>query len=173
MKNLPLISRVFGSLSLISLAIWIGAYTSRLFYVYNLFEGPELELKYFVNSQNIAGIISSLPPIIITHLIAFCTLILFTTLFLLFSKISLKKNGWLFVILISMVITIPFEFYLMLIDYKIVNFILSNTFKNDVIIELLRKRIKILSGFPIIILLTYISYFYFIIFQPLTKNTDN
>ena len=58
----------------------------------------------------------------------------------------------------------------MLIDYKIITLLNSNTFDSNLVIQLLRDRIKDLSSFSLVAIFTYVSFFFFIVFQPLTKN---
>ena len=99
-------------------------------------------------------------------------MIISTILFYLTNNLRLRFNGWLFIILIAVLITLPFEIYLMLIDYKVIITLLNSSFDSAQIILLLRDRIKDLSSFPIVVLLTYLSFYYFIIFQPLTKPIE-
>lgn len=171
MKNISAISKTFAVLSLIAGSIWIGSYLTRLFAVYQLFEGPDLIIKSYINDNNINGILFSLLPIFVVHFVAFIIMIISTFLFFLTSKLNLRYNGWLFIIVVAVIITLPFELYLMLIDYKIIIAINNGSFDGINIISLLKDRIKDLSSFSIVALLTYISFFYFIVFQPLTKNT--
>ena len=170
MKNISTISKVFAVLSLIAAAIWVGSYLSRLFLVYQLFEGPDLILKSYITNENVNGILFSILPSFVVHFIAFIVLFLSTTIFYLTSKINLRYNGWLFIILIAIIITTPFEIYLMLIDYKVIMMLYSNSFDSNTVINLLRDRIKDLSSYSIVVILTYLSFYYFIIFQPLTKK---
>jgi len=170
MKNISTISKVFAVLSLIAAAIWVGSYLSRLFLVYQLFEGPDLILKSYITSENINGILFSILPSFVVHFIAFIVMFLSTTIFYLTSKINLRYNGWLFIILIAIIITIPFEIYLMLIDYKIIMMLNNGSFDSNTVISLLRDRIKDLSSYSIVAILTYLSFYYFIVFQPLTKK---
>ena len=170
MKNSSTISRIFAVLSLISGAIWVGSYLSRLFLVYQLFEGPDLVLKGYINTENINGILFSLLPTILIHFISFILMLFMTIIFFLFSKINLRYNGWLFIILIAILITAPFEIYLMLIDYKVISILNSGSLDSYIIIDLLRDRIKNLSSYSVVAILTYFSFFYFIVFQPLTKK---
>jgi hypothetical protein len=170
MKNISILSKIFAVLALISAAVWIGSYISRLFLVYQLFEGPDLILRSYINSENINGILYSMFPSFIVHFAAFIIMFTATILFYLTSKIKLKFNGWLFIILIAFLITTPFEIYLMLIDYKVIMMLYSNSFDSNTVINLLRDRIKDLSSYSIVAILTYISFYYFIVFQPLTKK---
>jgi hypothetical protein len=170
MKNTSTFSKIFAVLSLISAAIWVGSYLSRLFLVYQLFEGPDLIVKDFINNNNVTGILFSILPSIVVHFVSFIVMLISTVIFYLTSKISLRFNGWLFIILIAILITAPFEIYLMSIDYKVIMMINSGSFDSNTIIILLRDRIKDLSSYSIVAILTYLSFYYFIVFKPLTKK---
>jgi len=170
MKNISTISRIFAVLSLISVAIWVGSYLSRLFLVYQLFEGQDLVLKSYITNENINEILISIMPSFVVHFATFIVMFITTIIFYVSSKISLRFNGWLFIILIAILITTPFEIYLMLIDYKVIMMINSGSFDSNTVISLLRDRIKDLSSFSIVAILTYLSFYYFIVFQPLTKK---
>jgi uncharacterized membrane protein len=172
MKNISTLSKYFAFLTLASGSIWMGSYISRLFSVYKLFVGPDLTLPNYINSQNVEGILLSLLPIIITPFVSFIIMIFSFLLFIVISKIKLKDNGWLFIILVAVLITLPFEIYLMTIDYRIITQLMSTSIDSNQIINLLKERISLLSSFPIVIILTYFSFFFFIVFQPLTKSIN-
>lgn len=173
MKNISITSKIFAFLTLTASAIWIGSYITRLFEVYQLFEGAELTLRQYITNENISGILFSLRPIILTPFISFIIMIIAFILFIIISKVNLKQNGWLFIILIAVLITLPFEAYLMTIDYKIISILQNSTFDPNQVLILLKNRITIFSGFPLIIILTYISFYYFIVFKPLTKIIED
>lgn len=170
MKNISILSKIFAVLALISAAIWVGSYLSRLFLVYQLFEGPDLILRSHINNENINGILFSIYPSFVVHFAAFIIMFITTVLFYLTSKINLRFNGWLFIVLLAIIITSPFEIYLMLIDYQVIMMLYSNSFDSNTVINLLRNRIKDLSSYSIVAILTYLSFYYFIVFQPLTKK---
>lgn len=170
MKNISTVSKIFAAISLMASSIWIGSYLTRLFLVYQFFEGPDLILKPFINDANIEGILFSILPAMVVHFISFIVMVVFLVLFFLTSRLSLRYNGWLFIILTAVLITLPFEIYLMLIDFKVILALKSMSFDSAQIITMLRNRIKDLSSFSIVAVLTYLSFFYFIVFQPLTKK---
>jgi hypothetical protein len=58
----------------------------------------------------------------------------------------------------------------MIIDYKVIMMLYSSSFDSNTVINLLRDRIKDLSSYSIVAILTYLSFYYFIVFQPLTKK---
>jgi len=140
--------------------------------VYQLFEGQDLVLKNYITNENINGILFSIFPLFVVHFTAFIVMFISTIIFYLSSKINLRFNGWLFIILIAILITTPFEIYLMLIDYKVIMMLNSGSFDSNTVISLLRDRIKDLSSFSIVAILTYLSFYYFIVFQPLSKKND-
>ena len=173
MEKIKTFSKILAFISLSALAIWIGSYLTRLFLVYQLFDGPDLNLQDFITEQNISGILTSILPAILTHFLAYIVMFLMFLIFITTSKISLKENGWLFIILVIVLVMAPFEIYLMTIDYKIITDLMRQNFDSNLIISMLRERIKVLSSYPIVAILSHISIFYFIIFQPLTKSDKN
>jgi hypothetical protein len=170
MKNISTISKIFAVLSLISGAIWVGAYLSRLFLIYQLFEGPDLVLKSYINNENVNGILLSILPSFVVHFVVYIIMLITIIIFYVTSKISLRFNGWLFIILIAILTMMPFEIYLMMIDYKIIMMLNNGSFDSNTVINLLRDRINDLSSYSIVAILTYLSFYYFIVFQPLTKK---
>jgi hypothetical protein len=170
MKTIPTIAKFFAFIAFSTGSIWLGSYLVRLLSVYQFFEGQDLALKSYYSSRNLDGILISFLPIILTPFISFVVTIMAFILFIITSKINLRENGWLFIILIAVLITLPFELYLMTIDYKTIIQLMSSQINSNQIISLFRERIKVLSSFPIVIVLTYFSFFYFIIFKPLTKS---
>jgi hypothetical protein len=170
MKSNSTLSKIFAVLSLMAASIWVGSYLSRLFVVYNLFEGQDLVLQKYITNENINGILLSLLPSILVHFIAFIVMILSALLFYFTNKVNLRFNGWLFIILIAVTITVPFEIYLMTIDYRIITMLNGTSFNSATVIELLKDRIQNLSSYPIVAILTYLSFYYFIVFQPLIKK---
>lgn len=170
MKELPTLSKAFAVIALASISIWIGAYLTRQFLVYQIFEGPDLILKSYLNENNLSGVLTELLPSILIHFITFIIFIVSFFLFAITSRLKLRLNGWLFIILIATIIIIPFEAYLMLIDYKVIVLLNSGSFDSNQVIALLRDRINDLSSFPMVAILTFISFYYFIVFKPLTKK---
>ncbi|HMN18681.1 MAG TPA: hypothetical protein PKD03_13795 [Ignavibacteriaceae bacterium] len=170
MKELSTLSKVFAVIALASISVWIGAYLTRQFLVYQIFEGPDLILKNYLNENNLSGVLTELLPSILIHFITFIIFIVSFFLFVITSRLKLRLNGWLFIILIATIIIVPFESYLMLIDYKVILLLYSGSFDSNQVIALLRDRIKDLSSFPIVAILTFISFYYFIVFKPLTKK---
>ena len=170
MDNLSKTSKIFLLLTTLSGSLWMGAYFARLIVFYQLFDPRELILRPIFNEQNLHAVLIELNPLIILTLVLYLVFIITYFIFITISKISLKENGWLFIITVIIFITLPFELYLISFDYKIISSILTGNFNSMEIIQLIIKRFKVLSSFPVIELFCYFSIIYFVLFKPLTKK---
>lgn len=172
MKSINKLSKLFAFLAIITCSLWIGAYLSRLFVSYQLFEAHDLSLKPYINQLNLSGILTTMLPSITTSFVLYIGFIIFFILFLAISRINLRYNGWLFIIATIIFVTLPFEIYLMTIDYKLILQLNSGLFDANNLIELMRKRVQILGSFSLIEIFCYLSFYYFLLFRPLTKKTN-
>ncbi|MBP1683817.1 MAG: hypothetical protein H6Q27_1384 [Ignavibacteriaceae bacterium] len=171
MKKENTITKIFAYISLTSGSIWLGAYISRLLTTYQMFEATELKLKSYITDSNISSIFQTTYPLVNLSIFSYLIMIFSFTIFLTLTKIKLKENGWLFIITMIIYITLPFEIILLLIDYKLFIIFMNEQFTSELILQLVTERITMLSSFPIILLLSYLSIPYFLIFKPYTKNT--
>ncbi len=134
-----------------------------------MFEETGFVLKQYLTAQNLPGVLTTLYPAFVTTFVLYIIFIISFVLFLIFCKMSLKQNGWLFIITILVLITFPFEVYLMTIDYKII-LALPGNFDPKYIISLIVERFKVFNSFSIIEIISYFAMIYLAIFQPLTSN---
>lgn len=171
MEKLSKISKIFLFIFSLSGAIWLGSYITRLSVFYRLFESDELVLKEFIDNNNLNGILKVIIAAIPINMIFFSLMIVAFYIFIITSKLNLKTNGWLFISLILITITFPFELYLMTIDYKILNLVLYSDFDASEVIKLIISRFTVLSSFPLMELLSYFSIIYLFIFQPLLSKS--
>ena len=173
MKNKKLSVDLTAFLALLSGSIWLGVYILRMFISYVLFD-VDMNLVINPDMQNINGYLLAFTPAVNTTFIVYAIFITTFTLFVITSKISLKENGWLFIITLIVYITLPYEVYLMTIDYKIIlQLDFAAAVDSNYIISLIRDRFENLSSFPVIIILSYCSAYFFLIFKPLMrKKTD-
>jgi hypothetical protein len=172
MKTLNKTSKIFALLAVLFCSLWVGAYLSRLFLSYQLFEPQDLSLKPYITSVNLAGILTTILPTITTTFVLYICFILSFGIFIIVSHIKLRNNGWLFIITIIILITLPFEIYLMTIDYTIIIQLNYGIYNTTEIVDLFVKRIKILGSFPLIEIFCYLSFYYFLLYRPLTKNEN-
>ena len=173
MKKRNNISSLFGFLALASGSIWFGAYLARLLTTYNMFKETELVLKDFLNSSNLSAVIEILSPIIYLTLITYVIMILTFTLFLATTDLKFKQNGWLFITAAIIYVTLPFESFLLFIDYNMIDLFLKGIFGSDQIVDLLTKRLTKLSSFPIIMILSYLAIPFLMVFKPFTLKQKN
>lgn len=174
MKNKNILNNTLIFITTATGLIWLGGYIARMLITFQLFDGTQFELKSLYSSVGLKIALETINPAISYNLFTFPLFILFFVIYLVFGKLSLKRNGWLFVASILILITAPFEFYLLSIDYKIVTEVFYNTqFDPNYILELTIKRFKVLSSFPMINVFTHLAVIYLFIFKPLTKSVSN
>ena len=130
-------------------------------------------LKSYVNDKNLYGILYTISSSVTLTFILFIIFIVSFIIFLLTSKVSLKKEGWLFVSLLIIAVTAPFELYLMTIDYKIITKVFYSIFDEKEVLGLFIKRLKLISGFSLIEIFSYIAIIGLFIFQPLKMKEKN
>jgi hypothetical protein len=176
MKNNNTTSKIFLFLSLLFGSIWFGSYLTRMLVTYQLFLPVDFTFKAYVNDANLGGILTTMNPAVFTTLVSYLCFLVSLILFLVIARPELKKNGWLFLSVLIVFVTAPFELYLLTIDYKIVVQVNSGNFSNSEIIALIIERFKVLGSFPAVHFFSYIAAVFFIAFKPLTmkqkKNED-
>jgi hypothetical protein len=170
MKKIPKLSASFLVIASIAGIFWMGSYLLRMFLTYQLFDETISTYRSSVIEQNIQGILIVLNSSVITTFVLFIIFIIFYFLFIMTSELNLRKNGWLFIITLLIIITAPFEIFLMTIDYQIFTKVNSGTFQSGEIISLIVRRFKELSSFPLIQLLCYSAIIFLAIFQPMSRK---
>lgn len=170
MNDLNKASKVSLFIFVVSGIIWLGSYITRLSMLYQLFQPNTLVLKDSIKINELNSLFQIIGTAIGLSIGSYIIMILAFSLFLFLSKIKFKSNGWLFISAVLIFLTMPFEIYLMSIDYKIIIIMTQESFAPDSVLALVVKRFNILSSFPIIEILSYIAVIYLFIFQPL-KNT--
>jgi|SRR5690606_1769666 len=163
-------ARIFLFISVLSGSLWIGAYLTRLFLTYQLFEAENLSLKSIISQDSLTTVFYVLLPAITTTFVLYIVFIFSFIIFLFLSKLSFKQNGWLFITALIIFLTMPFEVYLMTIDYYLITQLNSATFNAGEVLSLIMERIKVLSSFLLVEIFCYISIYYFILFKPLTSK---
>ena len=167
-----ILSKILLSLSISSFVIWLGSYIARHLLIYQLFEPLNLNLRNIYNAQNLTTVFETLAPVILANLISFPSFLILFLLSIATSKIKIKSEGWLFIILMLVIITSPFELYLSLYDLKIVKLLYANSFDVSEVVELIRKRLVSLSSFPLIEIFSYLAAIFIVIFKPLRKSEN-
>lgn len=173
MAKLSLVSKIFLFLAILFFSIFLGGYIARQMLIYQLFEQNGIDFKSMYNEQNLGLIYTTLLPVLILNLVSYGTFLISSILFTVTSKIKIKYEGWLFAIIIILVITTPFEIYLSTIDLKIVSLIMSNSAPVNAISELIKERMTVLSSFSLIEVFSFTAIIFLYLFQPLRKKNEN
>lgn len=176
MKNNNIISKTFLFLSLLFGSIWFGSYLTRMLITYQLFLPTDFIFKPYVTKENLSGILTTMNPAIFTTIFSYVGFLVSLILFLVIARPYLKKNGWLFLCILIVFITAPFEIYLLTIDFKIVLEVNSGAFSSDRIVGMIIERFKVLGSFPAVHFFSYIAAVFCIAFRPLTmkeKKNEN
>jgi len=150
-------------------SLWLGSYVVKLFVSYSLFEETGFVLRGYLNESNLSEVLKTMLPLFITSFVLYLIFFVSFILFVFISGLKLKKNGWLFIITLLVIITFPFEAYLMNIDYEIIGLISNDYFNSSEAIDLIIKRFKIFNSFSVIEVFCYVSIIFLLIFKPLTK----
>lgn len=171
MQKLNKFSKIFLFIFAVGGVIWLGSYITRLTLFYRLFQEEQFALREYITEQNLFVILQILLSAVSINIIFYPLMITAFFLFVISSKLNLRQNGWLFISLLIVVITLPFELYLMIIDYKIFILITNAVFNSKEAVNLIVKRFTVLGSFSIIEMLSFFSIIYLFMFQPLIKNT--
>lgn len=173
MKKSNKFSSTFGFIALTSGSIWFGAYIARLLTTYQMFEPTDMILKGYISDANLPAIIQTIFPLINLTFLTYLVFILSFTIFIIFTPLRLKGNGWLFIIALIIYLTLPFETVLLMIDYKLIILFINEQFTSEEVLKLIIERITLLNSFPIILLLSYLSIPYFLVVKPFSiRSTD-
>lgn len=171
MLNKKLLNKIILYLLIISFTLWLGSYVSRLLITYQLFEPVDLSLRKLFINIDLNPLFYAIYPLIVTNLVFYILFIIMLIFYLITTNLKLKENGWLLIILIIVFITLPFEFYLMVIDVKIINKIFEIPNINyNIILSLVKERIIILNNFSIVEVFSFFLIIYLFIFKPLQKK---
>jgi len=173
MKKNSNLSLVFGYLALTSGSIWFSAYIARLLTTYQMFEESEFALKSYLTNANLSIIFQTIFPVVNLTFYSYIVMLIAFTLFLISSRIKLKKNGWLLVVTLIIYLTLPLESLLLLIDYKLIVLFMNEQFGSEQILSLIIERMSKLSSFPIILVLSYLTIPYFLVFKPFTLEAKD
>lgn len=172
MKNSAIVLKSVETFLIISFIIWLGGYISRHLVIYQLFEPKDLTLRSLYYEMNLNAVLNTLLPLVVSNIISFISFLILFVIYLVLTPLKCKRNGWLFISFLIIIITCPFELYLLIKDYHIASAILNQSLKQLEIIELIKTRITTLSSFSLIEIFSYLSIVFLVIFKPLTPRNE-
>ncbi len=167
MENLSKTSKFILFISVLAFIVWSGSYVSKFLLIYQFFE-PEMDLKPVFQNVDFTPIFRTISSVFTLNIIAYPIYFVFLILFVIFSKLSIKKEGWLFIILIFTILTAPFELLSLYKDFQILNLINAGKFDN--LLHLTKEKIIDQSSFPIVQFLFVGAVVFLSIFKPLRKK---
>jgi hypothetical protein len=170
MQNLTKVSKIFLSLTILFFSLWLGGYILRQMITYQFFEPENLALKSIYSIQNLKEILITILPVFIFNIVTYAVFILSFIAFLFISKIKFKKEGWLFIITLIILICLPFEIFLLLKDIEISTKVYSGSFEPMSVINLIHERLSSLNSFSLIEIISFVSIIFLSVFRPLTKT---
>jgi len=173
MKNLSPLSLFILFIVCLSGSTWLGSYITKLIISYRLFEETEFVLKNYLNENNLEPVLRTMLPAFAVPFVLYPVFIISFILFLIISKLKLKMNGWLFITAILILVTLPFEIWLMGLDYKIITMVNSDYFNSLEVINLITKRFTVLGSFPLIEVFCYLGIIFLFVYRPLTQKDQN
>jgi hypothetical protein len=173
MKKSNKLSNLIGYLALTAGSVWFGAYIARLLMTYQMFEETEYILKNYIADTNLSTIFQTIFPLVNLTFYSYIVMIIAFTLFLILSGIKLKENGWLLIIALIIYLTLPLEALLLIIDYKMIALFLNEQFNSEQLLQLTIERMSNLSSFPIILVLSYLTIPFFLVFRPFSLKVKD
>lgn len=174
MTKLNKLSKLFLFLTITLGSLWLGSYFIRQLVVFQFFEPDGLALRSIYNQQNLEIVIRTISPAFVSNVILFISYLIFFILFVVTSKIKLMNEGWFFIIILIVLITAPFELFLLFKDYKIVERIYFSATPSGLdLITQIKERMQSLSSFALIEIFSYLGIIFLAIFKPLRKKNEN
>ena len=167
MENLTKTTRFILFICVLAFVLWSGSYISKYLLIYQFFE-PEMDLKPVFQNVDFVPIFRTISSVFTLNIFAYPIYVVFVVLFVITSKLSIKNEGWLFVILIFTIITAPFELFSLYKDYIMLNLINSGRFDNLLILT--KEKIIEQSSFPIVQFLFIAAVVFLAVFKPLRKK---
>lgn len=155
---------------IVSIIFWLGGSIYRAIIAYTLFEPFSLVVKSEITYDILRQTLKLIGNVNVYILISYPIVLLSFFLFLKFSKFNLKREGWLFMIMMIVILFLPIEVYLAYLDINFSLMVLFSNFDTNLALSLLIQRIAALGGLPVIGSLCYFTSIWIAIFQPLKKQ---
>jgi len=163
-------TKIYLFLLILASLFWLGGSIYRAIIAYTLFEPFSLIVKSQITYDILRQTLKLIGNINVYVLISYPIVLLTFVLFVRSTRVSLKKEGWLFMITMILVLFFPIEIYLSYLDINFTLMVLFSNFDTNLALSLLIQRISALGGLPAIGSLCYFTSIWLAIFQPLRKS---
>ena len=173
MKNLSKTSKVILVITFVSYALWLGTYVAKNLIFFQFFEPGTMALKGVYAQADLLGIFYTVYPVITINIICYALFVIFFLLFTFTSKLGLRNNGWLFISLLVVILTMPVELYLIFkYDFNFAVQANNLTISVQPALELIKQRVTKFGMYSFVSIFSTVSILLFFIFKPLTKNEN-
>lgn len=156
----------------LSAVFWIGGTIYRAIIAYTLFEPFSLITKSELTYETLRQTLVLIGTLNVYYLVSYPLTLIFFVLFLKFSQVNLRNEGWLFMTAMIIGLFFPVEVYLSYLDINFTFMVLFSDFNTNQALSILIQRISALGGLPAIGFLCYLTIFWLIIFKPLRKKSE-
>lgn len=102
--------------------------------------------------------------------LSYCIVFVGTILYLKYTRLKLKEQGWLMMCAILFFLFSPAEFFTMKLDWNFIRLLYFGSPEIPQLRELFIRRIAALRGVPVIAILIYYTIVILAIWQPLKKS---
>lgn len=167
------ISKVILVLLILTTIVWLGNTVSRMMFTYNIFENSQLAIKSFLTDTVLKGVLIVHQPMVSISIFSYFLMLLLFALFLITSKLRLRDNGWLFISILLILFTAPFEIYLIIKDFSLFYTLYFTDYDLNSLMEVIYKRYSIFGSFMIVEILAYFSIVSLFIFRPFIRRPKN
>ncbi|MHC1737221.1 MAG: hypothetical protein AB9882_04360 [Ignavibacteriaceae bacterium] len=173
MQRLSKTSKIILVLLILTTIVWLGNTISRMMFTYNIFENSQLTIKYFLTDTVLKGVLIIHQPLVSISIFSYFLMLLLFVLFIIFSKLKLRENGWLFISILLILLTAPFEIFLIFKDFSLFFTLYYTDYDINGVMEIIFKRYSVFGSFMIVEILVYFSIVSLFIFQPFIKSAKN
>lgn len=162
-------TKIYLFILILSSIFWLGGTIYRAIIAYTLFEPFSLVIKSEISYDILRQTLKLIGNVNVYILISYPIVLISYFGFLKLSKVKLKREGWLFMISMILVLFFPLEVYLTILDLNFTLMVLFSSFDTNLALSKLIQRIAALGGLPAIGSLCYFTSIWIAIFQPLKK----
>lgn len=155
---------------IVSSIFWLGGSIYRAIIAYTLFEPFSLIIKSEITYDILRQTLKLIGNVNVYVLISYPIVLISFFIFLKLSQVKLKRDGWLFMISMILLLFFPVEVYLSFLDLDFTYMVLFSNFDTNLALSKLIQRIAALGGLPAIGSLCYFTSIWIAIFQPLKKS---
>jgi hypothetical protein len=162
-------TKIYLFILIVGVLFWLGGSIYRAIVAYTLFEPFSLVVKSEITYDILRQTLKLIGNINVYLLISYPIVLIFFGLFVKSSKANLRNEGWLFMIMMILILFMPIEIYLSYLDINYTFLVLFGNFDTNIALSFLIQRIAALGGLPVIGFLCYFTSIWFAIFQPLKR----